>query len=70
MGTVADRLITKMKVEKHQDLLPKVKMGSNELDNVYSHVYLAAEIAGDGDQQVTLRHRCDIAWDLTNTEPS
>ena len=25
-------------------------------------VYLGAEIAGDGDQKVTLKHRCDIEW--------
>ena len=37
-------------------------MGNEALDNVYSMVYLGAEIAGDGDQKVTLKHRCDIAW--------
>ena len=61
-GTVADRIISRMKVEKHQDTLPKVMMGNEALDNVYSMVYLGAEIAGDGDQKVTLKHRCDIAW--------
>ena len=65
-GTVADRLITRIKVEKYQDSLPKVKMGREELDNVYSFVYLGAEIAADGDQQVTLKHRCDIAWGRYN----
>lgn len=55
-GTVADRLITRMKVEKYQESLPKVKMGSEELENVYSFVYLGAEIAADGDQQVTRKH--------------
>ena len=61
-GTVADRMITRMKVEEFQKNLPKVKMGLKELENVYSFVYLGAEIAGDGDQKVTLKHRCDIAW--------
>ena len=50
-----------MKVEDHQKTLPTVKMGDNELQNVYSAVYLGAEIAGDGDQKVTFKHRSDIA---------
>ena len=61
-GTVADRIITQMKVEEFQNALPKVKMGQHELDNVYSFVYLGSEKAGNGDQLVTLKHRCDIAW--------
>ena len=51
-----------MKVEQYQDTLPKVHIGANELDNVYSFVYLGGEIARDGDQEVTVKHRCDIAW--------
>ena len=66
-GTVADRLITRMKVEKYQDELEKVKMGDENLENVYSFVYLGAEIAGDGDQHVTLKHRCDIGWGRYNS---
>ena len=61
-GTVADRIITRMKVEEHNKSLPKVKMGDKELENTYSFVYLGAEIPGDGDQSVTLKHRSDIAW--------
>ena len=61
-GTVADRIITRVKVEEHQKILPKVKMGDNELKNVYSAVYLGAEVPSDGDQKVTLKHRSDIAW--------
>ena len=37
-------------------------MGNEALENVYGFVYLGGEIAGDGDQRVTLKHRCDIAW--------
>ena len=65
-GTVADRIITRIKVEDHQKSLPVVKMGDNELQNVYSAVYLGAEIAGDGDQKVTFKHRNDIAWSRFN----
>ena len=61
-GTVADRVITRMKVEKYQESLDKVKMGNEYLENVYSFQYIGAEIAGDGDQEVTLKHRCNIAW--------
>ena len=61
-GTVADRIISRMKVEKHQESLEKVTMGSECLENVYSFQYLGAEIAGDGDQEVTVKHRIDIAW--------
>ena len=57
-----------MKVEKHQERLPKVRMGSEELENVYTFVYLGAEIAADGDQQVTLKHRCALPGvDTTST---
>ena len=51
-----------MKIEDHQASLPKVMMGQDQLDNVYSFVYLGAEIAADGDQHVTLKHQSDIAW--------
>ena len=61
-GTVADRIITQLKVEKEQETFDKVKMGSSYLENVYSFIYLGAEIAGDGDQEVTLKHRVDIAY--------
>ena len=42
--------------------LSDVKMGQHKLDNAYSFVYLGSEKAGDGDQLVTLKHRCNIAW--------
>ena len=61
-GTVADRVITRYKVEQFQSTLDTVKIDDVELDNVYSFIYLGAEIAGDGDQEVTAKHRCDIAW--------
>jgi len=61
-GTVADRIITREKIEKRQEALEKVKIGEKELDNVYSFIYLGSEHAADGDQQVTVKHRCDIAW--------
>ena len=60
-GTVADRIVSRTKVDKYQKDIPKVKLGDKELDNVYSFVYLGAEIAGDGDQEVTVKHRTDIA---------
>ena len=41
-------------------------MGDKELDNTYAMVYLGAEVAGDGDQQVTFKHRRDIAWGKFN----
>ena len=61
-GTVADRIITRLKVEKHQETYDKVKIGTEELENVYSFVYLGAEIASDGDPEITAKHRCDVAW--------
>ena len=61
-GTVADRIVTRFKVEQLQETLDKVKIGTSELDNVYSFVYLGAEVAGDGDPAVMVKHRCDIAW--------
>ena len=61
-GTVADRIITRTKVEEHQASLPKVMMGNEPLDNVYTFVYLGVEVAADGDQRVSQKHRADIAW--------
>ncbi len=61
-GTVADRLIKRIKIEKHQEQLPKVQIGQEELENVYSFVYLGAEIASDGDPEVPIQHRINIAW--------
>ena len=61
-GTVADRIVARMKVEEFQKTLNKVKIGTEELENVYSFQYLGAEISGDGDELVTATHRCNIAW--------
>ena len=44
-------------------------MDENDLENIYAFVYLGAEIAGDGDHMVMVKHRCDTAWgDFVNTE--
>ena len=61
-GTVADRLIKQTKIVKHQQTLPNVRIGSSDLDNVYSFTYLGAEIAADGNPEITVRHRINIAW--------
>ena len=55
-------MIQRLKTEKHQESLPKVQIGQSDLENVYSFVYLGAEIASDGDPEVTVRHRINIAW--------
>ena len=44
-----------MKVKEHQKSLPKFMMGDQEIENAYAMVYLGAEVAGAGDQQVTLK---------------
>ena len=41
-------------------------MGNQELENVYTFDYLGSAIAGDGDQQVALKNRSDIAWGRFN----
>ena len=61
-GTVADRIITQMKVEQKQSTFEKVKIGNEELDNVYTFNYLGAEIPSDGDVEIPVKHRCDVAW--------
>ena len=61
-GTVADRIITRMKVEKHQNTYEKVKIGTEELENVYSFIYLGSEMASDGNPEVTVTHRINVAW--------
>ena len=65
-GTLADKIITRVKVEEFQKTLDKVRIGNDELDNVYSFVYLGAEIAGDGDMEITVTHRTNIAWGRFN----
>ena len=65
-GTVADRIITRVKVDAAQSNYDKVSIGAEELENVYAFVYLGAAIAGDGDPRVTLKHRTDIAWGCFN----
>ena len=61
-GTVADRIVKRLKVERHQDTYEKVKIGSEELDNVFTFIYLGAEIPADGDGLIPVKHRCDVAW--------
>ena len=39
-----------------------MKIGDEELENVYTFTYLGVEVAGDGDPLVTAKHRCDVAW--------
>ena len=55
-GSVADRIIQQVKVEKHQHTLPATRIGDEELENVYTFVYLGAEVAGDGNPEITIRH--------------
>ena len=61
-GTVADTIITRMKVEIHQETYEKVMIGSDELENIYAFTYLGGEIPGDGDLLVPVKHMCDVAW--------
>ena len=61
-GSVADRIIQQVKVEKHQHTLPVTRIGNEELENVYAFIYLGAEIAGDGNPEITIRHRINVGW--------
>ena len=56
-GTVADKVITRYKVEKFQQTHDEVKIGNEELENVYYFKYLGAAIAGDGDPEGPVKHR-------------
>ena len=60
-GTVADRVVQRMKTEKHQESLAKVQIGQSDLENVYTFVYLGGAIACDGDPEVAVRHRVNVA---------
>ena len=60
-GTVADRVVQKHKVEEHQKTLDKVTLNGKNLDNVYTCVYLGTELAGDGDNEIMMKHRSNIA---------
>ena len=61
-GTVADRLVKRLKTEIQQNSYPKVKICGEEIDNVLSFVYLGSEVPNDGDPETPLSHRCNIAW--------
>ena len=61
-GAVADRIVNRHKVEQVHKGLDKVKIGTEELENVYSFLYFGSEVPSDGDPDVTLKHRIDIAW--------
>ena len=69
-GTVADRIVNKMKVVQHQSTLENVLLGTNELQNVYSFIYLGDEIAGDGNHETLLKHRSDVEWGRTSMKLS
>ena len=45
-GTVADRVVQKQKVDEYQKQLEKVKLGENELENVYTFCYLVQKLLG------------------------
>ena len=60
-GTVADKIIKRMKIKIKQDELPKVHIGNHELENVYTFTYLGTEISGDGNSEITAQHRCNVA---------
>ena len=51
--------IKRINTEKYQE---QVHIGQDDLNNVYSFVYLGVEIASDGDPEVTIQHRINIIW--------
>ena len=61
-GTVADRIVQKKKKEEQQKSYPKVKIGNKEIENVLEFEYLGANVPNDGDVEVPITHRCNIAW--------
>ena len=60
-GTVADKIVKQHKVEQHQGTLEKVKIGDEEIDNVYGFVYLGADVPADGNPEIPVKHRCNVA---------
>ena len=45
-----------------QENYERIKIGEEELENVFTFVYLGAEVPADGDPLISVKHRCDIAW--------
>ena len=45
-----------------QHTLPATRIENEELKNVYAFVYLGSEIAGDGNPEITIRHRINVGW--------
>ena len=56
-GTVANRIIKRMKTKVHQATLPKIHINNSELENLYSFTYLGADIPADGNPAVAVEHR-------------
>ena len=65
-GTVADRIVKRHKIEQLQETLDKVRIGADELENVYSFIYLGADTPADGNHEVPVQHRINIAWGAFN----
>ena len=65
-GTVADKIVKRHKIEQFQGTLEKVKIGQEELDNVYSFIYLGADVPADGNPEVPVQHRGNIVWGTFN----
>ena len=74
--TVTDRMITQMEIRKKSKELPKVHIGYNVYENLYTFTFLGTEISGDGNSEITAQNRCNLTIRkcneyrsvLTNTE--
>ena len=60
-GTLTDTAVKTAKRRAAEATLDKVNIGDDVLDNVLTFEYLGSRLQCDGDDQVDVRHRMDIA---------
>ena len=60
-GSLTDTEVKTVKRREAEATLDKVSIGDDVLDNVFNFEYLGSRLQRDGDDQVDVRHRMDIA---------
>ena len=53
-------MITRMEIRKKSNELPKVHIGYNVYENLYTFTFLGTEISGDENSEITAQNRCNL----------
>ena len=66
-GSLADKAVQLSKRMALEAGRSHVKVNDTEIENVHSFIYLGAKQQGDGDEEVDVKHRMDIAQATFNS---